>query len=179
MFNSPGTSQGNFMDPDALSKIKSVDLSADFAAVTLTINGLFDDRIAQLKALKDEFDARAEVGTTLDEAKKIKEQAKAIESDVEARLQLALQKERELDDKNASYVNRLFELNIKAADQEKMDADLAKRELKLQSSIERQQADANAQSAAFAAEKAILERDREILAKQKSDFNARLDALRT
>lgn len=178
MFTSPGTSQGNFMDPEALANLKSVNLNADFAAVTLAMNGAFDARIAQLQKAKADYDAINAIKMTVAEAGKIMEKAKNEAKDVQDRLDAALSKEKELFYVGQKLGDKEAELNLRAASVEKSEAALEDREKKLKQDHDRlSQANLDALNDIKKRETAYLA-DRQNLEKMKKAFNAKLEALK-
>lgn len=172
MFLSASPGEGNIMEHiEDLTILKS-------AAVVLTLQGAFDDRIKQLTDAKAAFDASEQITKTLDEATAIKTEAQRLSDEVDAR-------NKKLNDDVAAF-------NSTVSANAAKESDLKQREVILQvglSSLDAKTIKFNndtkaAQDSLMAREASLSQAldkynsDKAALEAQKLDFNNKLSALK-
>ena len=179
MFYSQGSeTHGGFMDADKLSKLSSVDLSADIIAVKLTLDGVFDARIKELLAIKSSIDKSDKIVKTVTDAEKIKKDAVATLADatdaaeaVRVRLENVAQRESEILRNTDMITARSDELT-------KRESDLQKQLARFRKDADNRDADYATRIAEIDAIHAQLATDRKLLDDQRSAFNEKLQSLR-
>jgi chromosome segregation ATPase len=173
------TEARDFMsDIDGLANLKSVDLSADIAAVSLVLTGKFDDKIKEYAAVKADFEKIKSLKAA--EKKIIKSLAHA-----EAQLAEVISKGHALDERENSLAEREaaletvrvnIDLSLNQANSK--FAKLEKAELALEAQEASIKANAEAEAENIRLEKVRLTEENERLAAEREAFNAKLALLR-
>jgi len=165
-------------DIDGLANLKSVDLSADIAAVSLVLTGEFDEKIKEYVAAKADFEKIGSFKAAEKKAAKLVADAEAQLADViskghalDERENLLAEREAALETSKVNVQQWLDEVNDKIAKLEKAERALDAKEASIK-------ANAEAEAENIRTEKARLTEENERLAAEREAFNAKLAALR-
>jgi len=169
MFISSGTA-------DALSLI---DLSVvDIAAVKLTLDGAFDDRISELKSLKAELDAKQLIVNTIDAANKLKAEAQSEADAVAVRIKAADARNADLSARENAVAAQLSEVDSAQAALSIAQNDFSIVTQKRLAQVKAAEDAVAGRESALAQAILKLQSDTDILEAQKKAFNDKLAALR-
>lgn len=94
-----------FLSSGTVEELSTIDL----AAIALTVNGKFDDKLAQLKSAKDVLDAKQLVVDTIEQANKLL-------ADAQAQATVVASQKSEADARDASLVQRETDLQAGLTD---------------------------------------------------------------
>jgi hypothetical protein len=177
--SSGSQTEGRFMaNVETLAALKSVNLDADFAAVTLTINGAFDKRIKELTSAIAEFDKRQNIVNATNDAKKLIETATAQENAAKKAISALAEKEAELARREAEIEAAIAKRSAEeAALAEKESAFDQKNQQMLKHKENTEKALAQRELVVTKAE-AKIAADLEELKAQKTAFNEKLALLK-
>jgi len=165
-------------DIDGLANLKSVDLSADIAAVSLVLTGEFDEKIKEYVAAKADFEKIESFKTAEKKAAKLVADAEAQLADVISKGHALDERENSLADRENAMETAKANLDLAASEVDKKLAKFESFEKFLDAKEASIKANAEAEAENIRLEKVRLTEENERLAAEREAFNAKLAALR-
>jgi predicted house-cleaning NTP pyrophosphatase (Maf/HAM1 superfamily) len=165
-------------DIDGLANLKSVDLSADIAAVSLVLTGQFDEKIKEYTAAKADFEKIGSFKAAEKKAAKLVADAEAQLADVIGKGHALDKRENSLADRENAMETAKANFDLAASEVDKKLAKFESFEKFLDAKEASIKANAEAEAENIRLEKVRLTEEHQRLATEREAFNAKLAALR-
>lgn len=150
----------------------------DYVVVQLAMEGKFDAKIAEYKALKDSLDAKKQIADTIEMAEKLKSDAQSKSDEVAAKAKAVEERETAVADLEKFVTAKEANAEAKSAEALRVTDEATAKMQQSDETLKQAQSAIDAREQSVIHQLAQLATDREALEAQKKAFNAKLEALR-